>query len=331
VFFFGPILLATIAAPKSPDGIPPPQSGTVAFKGVFVVLQLYNEYVSQWVIMTRKMTQTASDGTFEFTVNASEMGTRGFLTIWPARPDPQFPGAVSPLYRSNAFQVAPFADPVDESGDPRLLNVALFVDTLPNADGVTAGALSGLMAGVGSGLIPADTQLWVNENANSLNVSASVSGSGAAGILGSISAMFGITLTPDQGWFQNVFFDLSLSWYNFDVSGLLSWGLSGHEVHLKVASAIAGAGGSLNSKVLQRMESILSKPIKSGGEGIPAGLAASLLTKAVTVSFWSVNFPNSHKWTVGQVNDPTVVLVANPCIGYPRHLSVSDEPLSFHL
>ena len=138
--FFGPILLATIAAPKSPDGIPPPQSGTVAFKGVFVVLQLYNEYVSQWVIMTRKMTQTASDGTFEFTVNASEMGTRGFLTIWPARPDPQFPGAVSPLYRSNAFQVAPFADPVDESGDPRLLNVALFVDTLPNADGVTAGA-----------------------------------------------------------------------------------------------------------------------------------------------------------------------------------------------
>jgi hypothetical protein len=53
---------------------------------------------------------------------------------------------------------------------------------------------------------------------------------------------------------------------------------------------------------------------------VPAPVATAFLNDLVTVSFMNVSYPVSLTWSVHDQSNPTVVLVADPCIGFPRKL-----------
>jgi hypothetical protein len=42
----------------------------------------------------------------------------------------------------------------------------------------------------------------------------------------------------------------------------------------------------------------------------------------VSVVFFGIGYPHKHSWKIGDTTDETIVLTANPCIGFPRNFAV---------
>jgi hypothetical protein len=64
------------------------------------------------------------------------------------------------------------------------------------------------------------------------------------------------------------------------------------------------------------MQDILQSP-PPDGESLSASMAADFLSD-VSVTFYDIGYPIAYYWGIGDTSDNTIVLVANPCIGFPR-------------
>jgi hypothetical protein len=207
-----------------------------------------------------------------------------------------------PLYRSGVFPLA--------EGDQRELNIYLFPDTLAVSDGIGAGDVSGVL---GSSGLPGNTQITASPSGLSFN-----------GSEGQVSIQFGISLTPDTSNDLNAFIDLSLASWNINVDWPTSWFKSATDVLNDLRSGLAGAASSVNTAVLAKMETIIETE-----DGLPSSLAETFFNNDVSVTFMDVWYPNSHSWGIGDKDDGTVVVMADPCIGYPRNFAM--EPIKHKL
>jgi hypothetical protein len=207
-----------------------------------------------------------------------------------------------PLYRSGVFSLA--------EGDERQLDIYLFPDTLAVSDGIGAGDVSGVLAGSG---LPGNTQ-----------ITASPSGLSFQGSEGQVSLKFGISLRPDTSNDLNAFLDLSLASWNINVDWPTSWFKSATDVLNDLRSGLAGAASSVNSAVLAKMETIIETE-----DGLPSALAETFFNEEVSVTFMDVSYPTQHSWGIGDKDDGTVVVLADPCIGYPRDFGM--EPVKHKL
>jgi len=186
----------------------------------------------------------------------------------------------------------------------------LFPDTLAVSAGIGAGDVSGVLAGSG---LPGNTQ-----------ITASPSGLSFQGSEGQVSLKFGIALRPDTSNDLNAFLDLSLASLNISVDWPTSWFKSATDVLNDLRSGLASAASSVNSAVLAKMETIIETE-----DGLPSSLAETFFNDEVSVTFMDVWYPTHHTWGIGDKDDGTVVVLADPCIGYPRDFAM--EPVKHKL
>lgn len=206
------------------------------------------------------------------------------------------------LYRSGLFRLA--------EGDRRELDMYLYADTLPVSDGITAGSVSSVL---GSSGLPGNTRITANP-----------SGLSFKGSEGQVSLAFGISLTPDTSNDLDSFIDLTLSSWNISVDWPTSWVKSANDVLDDLRSGLAGAGSSVNDAVLTKMENVIETE-----DGLPSSLASKFFGNEVSVTFMDVGYPTSHSWGIGDTGDQTVVITADPCLGYPRDFALDPIKHSF--
>lgn len=200
-----------------------------------------------------------------------------------------------PMYRSGLFTLA--------EGDRRELNMYLYADELSESDGITAGAVSAVLGNAG---LPGNTQ-----------ITASPSGLSFHGSEGQVDLSFGISLVPDTSNDLDAYIDLGLASWNISVDWPTSWVKSADDVLGDLRSGLAGAAGSVNRAVLMKMENVIETE-----DGLPSSLASKFFGDEVSVTFMNVGYPHTHTWGIGDVDDGTVVITANPCIGYPRDFAL---------
>lgn len=196
------------------------------------------------------------------------------------------------IYRSDYMPLA-FAQDTE-------LNFWVYVDKLPIEDGISAGTISQVVAGQG---LPDNTTITAG-GPYGLNFSGST---------GQVSLNFNIWIAPDTSPNLNNFLDLSINGWDINVGWPESWFESADDVLNKIKSSIAGAGSSANQAVLKRMEGILESQ-----EGLDEKSASDFLKNEVVVTFSGIVYPKKYSWGIGDTSNKTIVLVANPCIGYPR-------------
>ena len=206
-----------------------------------------------------------------------------------------------PLYRSGGI---PHRQALSSE-----LDIWLFPDTLPTSDGITAGTVSQQLSGRG---FPGNT---IIDSGAALTGSAGLT---FAGSEGQVSLAFGINITPDLSQDLQTFLDINLNGWHINVGFPTDLGESADDVLNSIRSGLGTAATGLNATVLQQMQTILEAQ-----EGLTASMAMTFLTQDVSVTFMDVNFPNQHSWGIGDTSDKTIVLTADPCIGFPRNLSAS--------
>lgn len=197
-----------------------------------------------------------------------------------------------PVFRTSDI---PFA-----TAKSKPLNIWVYVDKLPTSEGITAGTVSQQVNGQG---LPGNTTITVG-GPYGLNFS---------GSQGQVNINFNVSIAPDTSPALQSFLDVSINGWNINVGWPTSWFESADDVLNKIRSGIAGAGTNINNAVLARIQSILETD-----DGIPSQLAANFLNNEVSVTFSGVGYPTSHSWGINDTNDNTVVIVADPCIGFPR-------------
>jgi hypothetical protein len=261
------------------------------------------------------------------TVKASyqwDLQILGVLTLWTATtvvkidgsfsfPEPPslqplfpFPG-VTPTPTSVALEVLSGV-PVYRSGyiplakaKSKELNIWVYVDKLRTSEGITAGTVSQQVNGHG---LPGNTKITAG-GPYGLNFS---------GTEGQVSINFNISIAPDTSPNLGDFLDLSINGWNIHVGWPTSWVESANDVLKKIKSGIAQAGVGVNKAVLSQIQSILETE-----DGLTPELASYFVNNDVSVTFYGIGYPNPHSWGIGSTSDKTVVLVANPCIGFPRN------------
>ena len=194
-----------------------------------------------------------------------------------------------PVYRSAAF-------PYGNLGQS--MNIYLYQPSLPAADGISAGQISGVLSGH---QLPGDTTL--SSNASGLNV---------VGSEGQINLQFGIAITPDTSSNLGVYFDLALNGYNIHVGWPESWCESADDVLNSIQSGLQTAGSAANGVVESQLATIL--------QAAPLNLTAteaSNLLQNVSIQFETVTFAN-YSWALSNTSDPTIVISPGPILGYPR-------------
>ena len=289
--FFTPIVL----------GSGPPTTGFEPWPGVTVGASLYGKMLFFVVDYENLYTTTNSSG--RFLIDDPPTNLLNFfggyneaylsLLLWDGN---------RPIYRSGVFSLA--------EGDQRELNIYLFPDTLAVSDGIGAGDVSGVLGNSG---LPGNTQ-----------ITASPSGLSFQGSEGQVSLQFGISIQPDTSNDLNAFLDLTLASWNINVDWPTSWFKSADDVLNDLRSGLAGAASSVNTAVLAKMETIIETE-----DGLPSSLAETFFNNDVSVTFMDVWYPNNHSWGIGDKDDSTVVVMADPCIGYPRDFS--NEPVKHRI
>jgi hypothetical protein len=194
---------------------------------------------------------------------------------------------------------------IDEAKSKKL-DFWIFHDKLPASDGVTAGDVSSTI--VSSGL-PANT-----------SITAGPGGLEFVASQGQVSMQFGIRMVPDLTSDLTALLDIDLQSWHVHVDWPTSWEVSPDAIHNLIKAGLNGAQGSMNTAVLQKMEAILATE-----DTLALPTAKKLLTEDVSVTFANVTFPNQHTWGIDHVHDETVVITAEPCIGFPRHIS-AEKP-----
>jgi hypothetical protein len=228
----------------------------------------------------------AGDGSFALSDPAPVVVESGF----PVRVSLSVTAGVQ-VYRSGYIPLA--------EAQFKELNLWLYVDQLPTSDGISAGTISQQVGGAG---LPDNTTI----NAGGPY------GLHFTGSEGQVNIDFNIGIAPDTSPNLNDFLDLSVIAWNINVDWPTSWFTSAPDVLNQIKSGIAAAGSKVNQAVLQRMEGILRSE-----EGLTASMASDFLSD-VSVTFSGVGYPTSHSWGIGDTSDDTIVLAANPCIGFPR-------------
>ncbi len=196
-----------------------------------------------------------------------------------------------PYYRSATF-------PWQRAGrEP--LNIWIYPANLPTSDGITAGQISTALA---NSSLPGNTSLKVNQNGLSLSGSKS-----------QVSLEFGLLLTPDISPNLGVFFDLGLNGYDISVGWPEDWCESPDDVLNSIRSALQNEGSAVNS--------MASTEILGAWQTPPLNLTRALANKffnTVAIQFIYTSYPNTHSWSLSNKTDKTVVILPQPCIGYPR-------------
>ena len=268
-----------------------PTSGYEAWPGAKVTATYYWPIFGQLPLWATSAT-VAGNGSFELAEPPAEIRTLVDAVSLTVTAGP-------PVYRSGYISLA--------EAQSKELDIWLYPDTLPTADGISAGAVSQVVNGQG---LPGNTTLTAG-GPYGLNFSGSD---------GQVSLEFNVVIAPDTSPDLTDFLDLSINGWDINVGWPTSWFESADDVLNKILSGIAGAGGSMNTAVLARMEGILESQ-----EGLSSKTAANFLDNEVSVTFYGVGYPNKHSWNIGDTSDRTIVLVANPCIGFPRNFSVDPH------
>lgn len=202
-----------------------------------------------------------------------------------------------PLYRS-AFV------PLEQVSTGQL-NFWLFPYPLPSSDGITAGTISSDL----SSSLPAGTTLTTSAAGLDL---AGINETAISLFPDQIHVDFGVAVTPDSGPDLADFVDVSIRYADINIDFPTSVVVSNNQVLQAIQSAIAGAAGTLNATVLTKMEGIIESQLS-----VSAAEAQKFFTQEVSVTFSNVIF-SDHSWGIGDTSDNTVVMTANPCIGFPR-------------
>ena len=159
-----------------------------------------------------------------------------------------------------------------KEAEKRELYIWVYPDALPKSDGITAGAISGLLGKS----MPSTTEIHVDSSGFHIAFDQS------EGIAGSISAQFGVTLVPNYSNELSKMLDPQLtSWYA-DVTGILSWFLSWQDVGKVIEILLELADKPINAAILKNMETIL-KSWSRPAEGALLSVAKTFLTKEVSV------------------------------------------------
>ncbi len=281
--FFTPIVL----------GGTPPATGFEPWPGVNVGASLYGKLLFFVVDYENLYTTTDSAGRFSLAdppanlVNIFGGTEEAFVSLLCSHDG-------RPLFRSGMFQLG--------EADERELNIYLYPDTLSVSEGIVAGDVSGVLGGAG---LPGNTQITANP-----------SGLSFKGSEGQVSLQFGVALTPDTSNNLGAFLDLTLASWNINVDWPTSWFKSATDVLNDLRAGINGAGSSVNSAVLDKMKTVVEDE-----DGLPASLADTFFASDVSVTFMDVWYPATHTWGIGDTGDETVVVMADPCIGWPRDFS----------
>jgi hypothetical protein len=187
------------------------------------------------------------------------------------------------------------------------LDMWVYVDRLPESDGISAGTISQQVNGQG---LPGNTTITAG-GPYGLNFNGSE---------GQVSMNFNIWIAPDTSPDLGDFLDLSINGYDINVGWPTSIFESADDVLNKIKAGIAASGSSINTAVLTRMEGILEAQ-----EGLTTSMASNFLNNDVSVVFYGVGYPAAHSWNIGNTADGTIVLTANPCIGFPRNFGADPN------
>jgi hypothetical protein len=212
-----------------------------------------------------------------------------------------------PLYRSA------LADLV--SARTKELDIWLFPDILPESDGVTAGAVSGFVGGVG---LPGNTA-----------IQSGPTGLEFIGSEGPVNVSFAITISPDLTTDTQTFLDLNLQSWNIQVGFPTGIVKTAGDVLNSIKKGIAGAEDSMNAAILENIPTV----IMAETAGLPKGVVTSaqlnqFVTKEVSITFMVVTFPSDHSWNIGDDTDMTIIFFGHPCIGFPLNLTCPDTAMS---
>lgn len=202
-----------------------------------------------------------------------------------------------PLYRSGLDMT------LSESQSAEL-NIWLYPDTVSATEGVSAGDVSEAVDGAG---LPGDTTITASPSA----LAFSGSSDGA-------HVKFGISLIPDTSFELDRYLDLRLDSWDISVGWPADWCTNADDILVEIVNGLYNAGSSMNAAVLSKMESVFEEDVPS----LP--LAKKFFGSQVSVTFMDVGYPTAHSWSVSSTEDETIVVTADPCIGYPRHLT--SEP-----
>lgn len=268
-----------------------PTTGFVPWPGSTVRVTYYWEFLG-FIPLWSTTATAASDGSFTLAnppAQVEELGGYVSLTVTSG----------VPVFRSDYI-------PASEAR-AKELDMWVYVDRLPESDGISAGTVSQQVNGQG---LPGNTTI----------TSGGPYGLNFNGSEGQVSMNFNIWIAPDTSPNLGDFMDLSINGYDINVGWPTSWVESADDVLNKIKAGIAAAGGSINTAVLKRMEGILEAQ-----EGLTASMASNFLNNEVSVVFYGIGYPNVHSWNIGNTTDGTIVLTANPCIGFPRNFAADPN------
>jgi hypothetical protein len=289
--FFAPIVL----------GEGPPSQGYSPWPGVSVQPFFFAELLG-WIPIpfAEAPVLTQKDGSFTIPdpsnlgvilgLSGEEQDVRIALTAREG--DPPY----SPLYRTDPELPLPEAQAKD-------LELWLVPYTLPDSDGATAAMVSSVVQGAG---LPGNTQ-----------ITAGPSGLSFKGSRSGVNLEFGVSIVPDISWDLSDYLDLVLASWNISVGFPADICSSAEDVLTEIRSGLQGAGASLNEKVFEQMESL----IEQASPELTQGLVKQFLQNEVSVTFMDVRYPTTYTWPLSSKDDATIVVLADPCIGYPRHLA----------
>jgi hypothetical protein len=284
--FFLPIL----------DGQGPPREGYKPWCGVEVLSWAVDTLLP--IPLPGGMAVSRADGSFSIAQQPpnpglgdpsdARLGLTAFDTAFPYRP----------LYRSGL-------DMTLSEGQSAELNIYLFPDMLSPTQGASAGDVSEAVDGAG---LPGDTTITASPSALAFSGSS----------LGA-HVKFGISLIPDTSFELDRYLDLRLDSWDISVGWPADWCTNAEDILIDIHKGLYNAGSSMNDAVLAKMESVFKE------EELPSlALAKKFFGSEVSVTFMDVGYPTPHSWSVSSTEDKTIVVTADPCIGYPRHLT--SEP-----
>jgi hypothetical protein len=273
-------------------GDKPPTIGFVPWPGAKVQVTYYREFLGLRLWLWRTTATAGSDGSFQLAdppAQVEEMAS--FVSLLVSSGVSVFRSAYVPIAEARSHE----------------LDMWVYVDRLPVSDGISAGTISQLVSGHG---LPGNTTITAG-GPYGLNFSGSE---------GQVNMNFNIWIAPDTSPNLDDFLDLSINGYDINVGWPTDWVESPDDVLNSIKSGIAAAGGSINAAVLNRMAEILETQ-----DGLSSPVAREFLNNDVSVVFFGIGYPHKHSWKISNTTDETVVLTANPCIGFPRNFAAESS------
>lgn len=197
------------------------------------------------------------------------------------------------IFRSN---IIPF-----ETAVSKPLDIWLYPDIVPVKDGISAGTVSSELS---NSQLPGNTKITSGGPEYGLQFK---------GSRGQANINFTVSVVPDVSPVQDHFLDLALGNSKISVGWPTSWFYPKSEIHDEIRSGIANAGSGVNQAVLTQMKTILIAE-----DNLTEAIVQDFLKNEVVITLFALSYPGNHTWSTNDKTDPTIVLIVNPCIGFPR-------------